>query len=173
MSKIKLGELVNEEIGRDAVHIAVIPCKSDEALAPSQPVKVVQPGLVRGCNRSEYVGIVDPFLNDIVQPGQVFLLVLIPNSVQDVSHHWNHPAFDDGSLPIWGNLFDSCDQLEAAVEQEEDELDEEDDYDDEFCCGWDACCPEDYEDEEEEDEEDEPEDIDYCCPEEDDEDACC
>ena len=84
-----IGKLVPDDwTDRDAIHIAVIPMTADSVLLPGQGVNV------GGNHLRPYVGIVDPFLQDVVQPGQRFFLFLTPNTVTGITHHWHHPLFD-------------------------------------------------------------------------------
>lgn len=90
---MKLGQLVTAEATRDAVHIAVVPVTAAVVIIPGQ--RVNKDGLPLG----ELVGIVDPFLPDVVRPGQRFYLCLYPESVTGMTHHWTHPAFDGSHEP--------------------------------------------------------------------------
>lgn len=76
--KISLGTRPEPGAQRDAVHVAIIPLVA---------LRVMRPG-ERLAN-----GIVDPFLTEPVQPGERYYLVLYPNTVTGMTHHWEHPAF--------------------------------------------------------------------------------
>lgn len=92
MSDVRLGQLIESKQERDAIHVAVIPMTAGETLRPAQHVGIIREG-VAGLT-SNKIGIVDPFLNDVVRKGQRFWLVLFPNTVTGMRHHWSHPAFD-------------------------------------------------------------------------------
>lgn len=89
----KLGTLITTDADRDAVHVAVVPIKAQVVLIPGQ--RVNKDGLPLGSP----VGIVDPFLTDVVKPGQTFFLCLFPETVTGMTHRWSHPAFDGRPEP--------------------------------------------------------------------------
>jgi hypothetical protein len=85
---MKLGEIITGDEKRDAIHIAVAPVTASVKLYPGERVGVDGKNL-------PHVGIVDPFLNGPVLPGQKFWLFLFPNTVTSLRHEWTHPAFGD------------------------------------------------------------------------------
>ena len=89
-----LGETPNST-NRDAVHVAIIPMEAAELLRPGQRV-----GIVNGkAGPSEVtLGIVDPYLTDIVSKGEKFWLCLLPNTVTGMKHHWEHPRFAENLI---------------------------------------------------------------------------
>lgn len=98
--KIKLGELIEGESARDAIHIAITPAIASEKLFPGQAVGLT----CERINGVPYVaagmvpiGIVDPFLKAPVFPGIRFYVMLFPNTITSLRHEWTHPAFDDVS----------------------------------------------------------------------------
>ncbi len=92
MSDVVLGQLIETPQMRDAIHVAVIPMKASEMLRPAQRVGVVADGIAGPA--TEVVGIVDPYLIDVVPKDAVFWLCLLPNTVTGMRHHWSHPAFE-------------------------------------------------------------------------------
>lgn len=93
MSEVRLGELGIEHYGcRDAVHIPILLRKASEMLRPGQRVGIVSEGIVGPS--ADIIGIVDPFLTDVVPKGGFFWLCLLPGTVTGMRHHWFHPAFD-------------------------------------------------------------------------------
>jgi len=97
--EVELGNLLSKtECSRDAIHIAVIPVYSKQKLSPGQPVKLDKTVnssdyYVVSCNHNESVGIVDPFLQKCVNPGEKFYLCLNPYSIISLKHEWEHPEF--------------------------------------------------------------------------------
>ena len=85
----KLGELTDYTAQRDAVHVAIAPITAPEKIFPGQKVDA------NGRPGRQSVGIVDPFLNTPVLPGQQCYIILFPNTVTDLRHEWKHPAFDE------------------------------------------------------------------------------
>lgn len=95
MSEVNLGQ-TPETLGiRDAVHVAMIAVEAGEKLKAGQRV-----GVENGVAHSGLisVGIVDPFLTGSVTKGSAFWLVLFPNTVRGMRHHWSHPAFKDDDI---------------------------------------------------------------------------
>ena len=77
---------------RDAVHVAIIPMEAGELLLPGQRVGITDGKAGAG---GKIVGIVDPFLTDVVSKGTTFWLCLLPNTVTGMRHHWEHPDFNE------------------------------------------------------------------------------
>ena len=91
--KPNLGEIITGDSFRDAIHLAVAPIEAGYTLKPGSHV-----GLLNGKAdpwASEYIGIVDPFLKEDVQRGQMFWLLLYPNTITGLRHAWSHPAFQN------------------------------------------------------------------------------
>ncbi len=89
-----LGKLIDGPQQRDAVHIAVAPAIAAHDLAPGQPVGFVNAdtqelvGIV-----DKPIGVVDPFLKEVVNKGQWFWMFLTPGTITSLRHEWTHPAF--------------------------------------------------------------------------------
>lgn len=90
-----LGTLIDENAGRDAIHVAVFPAVAGERLAPGQHV-----GKDGSPSTKPHVGIVDPFLAGLVFPGERFWVLLYPRTITGLRHVWTHPAFGDEVAPI-------------------------------------------------------------------------
>lgn len=92
MSEVELGKLIDGVAFRDAIHVAVIPRNASEMLRPGQRVGLI--GDTEAGPSDECIGIVDPYLTDVVPKGRAFWLCLLPNTVTGMRHHWEHPNFD-------------------------------------------------------------------------------
>lgn len=89
-----LGKIITTEcLGRDAVHIAVIPVIAGMTLYPGNRIGIGQDERAYILTDDENIGIVDPFLKQKVEEGQRFFLCLYPNSITSLRHVWTHPAF--------------------------------------------------------------------------------
>ena len=90
-----LGKIIEpgREVHRDAIHVAVIPMTATVLLLSGNRVNA------QGLPIAPHVGIVDPFLPDVVQPGQRYWLWLFPGTVTGMRHHWQHPAFAEQTTP--------------------------------------------------------------------------
>jgi hypothetical protein len=95
MSDVNLGKTPGPQAQRDAVHVAVVPVFAHELLRPGQRVGLVGENLIGPS--SDIVGIVDPYLTDVVPKGEKCWLFLLPNTVTGMRHHWVHPRFDSSS----------------------------------------------------------------------------
>jgi hypothetical protein len=76
---------------RDAVHVACIVLDVVCQVYPGQHA-----GVTNNCIDplvSKKIGIVDPFLKEIVYPGEKCFLFLYPGTVTSLVHHWGHPDF--------------------------------------------------------------------------------
>lgn len=91
----QLGKLLQPDDKRDAIHIAVAPmiCSDDE-VRPGQHVGLTEADDHAGTTAEKKIGIVDPFLTQIVLKGQRFWLFLYPNTITSLRHDWHHPAFE-------------------------------------------------------------------------------
>jgi hypothetical protein len=94
MSDVLLGAVPPANSERDAIHVAVVPMRASELLRPGQRVGVVGPQMAGPS--TDVVGIVDPYLVDVVPKDGWFWLALLPNTVTGMRHHWQHSSFTDG-----------------------------------------------------------------------------
>jgi hypothetical protein len=97
MDKIpKLGNLITDEQGRDAVHIAVAPVIAGEILGPGDHIGFIGNAYTVGTIISgvKPIGIVDPCLTKPIMQGQKFYMFLYPNTITSLRHEWTHPEFE-------------------------------------------------------------------------------
>ena len=100
----QVGKLIGKEenVFRDAIHVAVCPVVANCTLGPGQRVGIVkrteQGDYVVGYSR-DIIGIVDPFLSINVFEGERCWLFMLPNSVSNLRHAWQHEAFS-AKVPI-------------------------------------------------------------------------
>ena len=91
-----IGHLIDDKSEKDAIHVAIAPVIAGEKLKPGQRVGLVSSTVV--ADVEPFVGIVDPYLRDDVEPTQRFWLFLMPGSVTSLKHAWTHPAFAKASV---------------------------------------------------------------------------
>lgn len=92
MSDIELGQKPTQSSERDAIHVAITPMVAAEMLRPGQRVGVMEDGTAGPSDK--VLGIVDPYLLDVVPKGELFWMCLLPNTVTGMRHHWSHPSFE-------------------------------------------------------------------------------
>ena len=100
-----LGMIHPHQQYRDAIHLAVEPVIAGERLSPGEHI-FLRDGKAWGntgaTNAPPLLGIVDPFLEDKLQPGQPFWLVIYPRKITSLRHVWSHPELADeaGAPPV-------------------------------------------------------------------------
>ena len=97
MNPPELGKLPAADARRDAIHVAVAPVVAAHDLYPGQRVGLLESGQATPYRPT--VGIVDPYLVDMVPQGATFWLCLLPGTVTSLRHEWTHPAFADPGAP--------------------------------------------------------------------------
>lgn len=95
-----LGTILKPGEKRDAIHLGVEPCIAKETLKPGAHVGFWEDGkcvnVFEGIPCSpKPVGIVDPFLEKPVLPGESFWLIVYPRQITSLRHVWEHPDFPD------------------------------------------------------------------------------
>lgn len=93
MNDVKLGQLIDVDQKRDAIHIAIAPVVAAERLYPGQEIGFVTSSTERVGASGTHIGIVDPFLKAPVYPEQRFYMMLFPQTITSLRHEWTHPAF--------------------------------------------------------------------------------
>ena len=90
-----LGTIHTKEEKRDAIHLAVEQVIASERLYPGQHIIINEKGEALGVNPGAGLGVVDPFLLNVVDKGDRFWFVMYPRQVHSLRHVWSHPAFPD------------------------------------------------------------------------------
>lgn len=88
-----LGTIIDETAGRDAIHLAVEPVVAGMALNPGDYIRLHKGVAIHAGD--DAVGIVDPFLRNMVERGERFWLVVLPRTITSLRHVWSHPAFPE------------------------------------------------------------------------------
>jgi hypothetical protein len=106
---LKLGQLIDADAKRDAIHIAVAPVVASEYLDPGEGINFVDGSttLVRRVPFDGSIGIVDPFLRKPIRKGDRFWMWLNPYTITSLRHDWTHPAFQTMEIPLVHPLSES------------------------------------------------------------------
>jgi hypothetical protein len=107
-----LGTIIDDTQKRDAIHLAVEPVVAKETVWPGQHVTVEGLGAHNG--KKGTIGIVDPFLTEMVRPGQRFWLVLYPRTIKSLRHVWEHPDFPTSELQASSESTKSLSDVEKS-----------------------------------------------------------
>lgn len=92
---IGIGKLIDQERGRDAIHVAVAPVEAAYPLVIGSHICILENG--KAGYGSGSIGIVDPFLTVAPKEGDRFYVFLYPGSIMSLRHEWVHPAFGNTS----------------------------------------------------------------------------
>ncbi len=87
----KLGQLIDGEAFKDAIHIAVAPVVAGMGLSAGSHVMLVDGKAMQ--TNTKGIGVVDPFLKTYVPKGASFYLFLYHGTITGLRHEWTHPAF--------------------------------------------------------------------------------
>lgn len=93
MSDVKLGKLIDNNAVRDAVHFALAPVVAACQLWAGVHIGLDNEG--KACIDAKKIGIVDPFFQGFIEPGERFYMILYPNTVKGMRHEWRHPSFPE------------------------------------------------------------------------------
>lgn len=92
----EIGKLLKKSKGvRDAIHIAVAPVIADEQLNAGEHIGLTGEDDKASRWVDNPIGVVDPFLTEIVEKGQRFYMFLYPNTITNLAHRWEHPSFKE------------------------------------------------------------------------------
>lgn len=92
-----LGMIHQHDEKRDAIHLGVEPVEAGEQLDVGAIIGIKDGKAYQSTKRNgiKALGIVDPFLESKVLPGQRFWLVVMPRQITSLRHVWEHPDFPD------------------------------------------------------------------------------
>lgn len=90
---IKLGQIINGIVERDAVHVAIAPVIAVCDIEPGTHIGFTQDDTKHVGPSDNNIGIADPFLTKTIKKFEKFYMVLYPNTVSSLRHEWEHPAF--------------------------------------------------------------------------------
>jgi hypothetical protein len=90
-----VGRPVPEGVGRDAVHIAMVPVVTAQILSPGEHVGWVDKHEMTVGRVAQPLGIIDPYLRGSVRPHTRVFLFLYPQTITSLKHVWQHPEFPD------------------------------------------------------------------------------
>lgn len=100
MSGPNLGSLITTDEQRDAIHVAVCPVIAGEIVAPGDRVGFIDAVKFTIGHTQNTIGIVDPFLKNMVYPGEKCWMILYPNTITGLRHQWAHPAFKEQEYTV-------------------------------------------------------------------------
>jgi len=99
-----IGTVHTEDLGRDAVHVAVVQATAGERIWPGRPVRLNTDGLATMNAGAPFLGIADPYIGAwheygdrkeyMIDKGQRFFIFLFPNTITSLRHEWTHPVLD-------------------------------------------------------------------------------
>lgn len=98
-----MGDVLPDDAGgRDAVHVAVVSVVAEKYLNPGVHIGLTGKLGPTGENfasdtAEKKLGIVDPYIQGMVRPGQRFWLYIYPRQITGLNHQWSHP-----DLPLEG-----------------------------------------------------------------------
>ena len=90
-----IGHILSGTYERDAIHIAMAQVVANERLNAGEHIGFVKGStkLVTAEDTHEFIGIIDPFLTRSVKAGESCWMMLYPNTITNLRHAWEHPAF--------------------------------------------------------------------------------
>jgi hypothetical protein len=120
---LTIGHKHYTDMGRDAVHIAVL----SVVAAPGQTIKAGDGVYLKGgyayktenrLDETRAIGIADPFLHDTIYGKQRFWLFLKPGSITSLRHNWTHPQESEMTNPDpLPGVYGSPEHAEAWIRQ--------------------------------------------------------
>ena len=121
MSEINLAGKPDKFGIRDAIHVAVVSLKAACSMYAGDPVIWHEKGKSVKVLDSDIapIGIVSAFMKGGSHEGDLVWIMLYPNTVTGMTHHWSHPDFQDEYL----NFGMSLEEANSIIENMADSLD--------------------------------------------------
>jgi len=85
-----LGNKIDRNQQKDAIHLAVLPLEAGESLQPGEHVGIKKNGKATSKCKT-LIGIVDPFLEESIEKGDWVWIVIYPRTIESLRHEWVHP----------------------------------------------------------------------------------
>ena len=92
MKHPNIGQLIEGEESRDAIHVAIAPVTAAHTLIAGRHVSIDATGQASEHTGKPSIGIIDPFLKRSVEKGEKCWLFLYPGTITSLRHDWTHPA---------------------------------------------------------------------------------
>lgn len=111
MEQVDITKTIQPGTGkRDAIHVAIIPGIMDHDMMPGTHVGKLLDGSF-SATASKRIGVVSPFIQNMVKKGECCYIFLYPGSVIGLRHDWSHPDLpEEGELE---NMMRNIRKLEA------------------------------------------------------------
>ncbi len=93
-----LGTIITPNEKRDAIHLAVEPVIAAHRMRAGDRVGLRVDGRATSVGVT-LLGIVDPFLDAVVNEGDRFWLIVYPRQITSLRHVWEHPSFQALAAP--------------------------------------------------------------------------
>ena len=124
MNNLNIGQIIEGEQHRDAIHAAIAPVVAAHTLIAGRHVALDDSGHASEHTGKPAIGIIDPFLTQSVESGQKCWLFLYPGTITALRHEWTHPAFEAIAAPPPAAVSDAESWLRDYAERVDADYDE-------------------------------------------------
>ena len=101
---------------RDAIHVPVISGTAGGDFDSGQPVRYFEPTKVwHACPLADAHGVANPW-QEKVKRGDLFWILISPNTISELQHVWNHPILGEATIDYKEGSMASADQKAASEE---------------------------------------------------------
>lgn len=100
MSKPLFGRVLDQDFTytRDAVHIPIVPVIAGGFIKPRSLLTLSKKSsgdiFAKVSEMPTSIAVVDPFISETINPGEIFYAWLRPESAQKLWHEWTHRQLD-------------------------------------------------------------------------------